>query len=202
MRIATRSLPMGLAAALVFSIACSSNSDSGAPAADGGAQDGASEASEAGDAGDGGVDPSFNADPQDLDATNGDPSLDIAGSWIYFDNNQPWVRVQFYASWPPPATLYFWSCQVFLGTADAPVVTYTVQDQNGTQTDSADGMDKTKITFAEEAKGFRVLFADATLQFDRYGLECSVKKTNTGTLAQDTSGAFQVTTKMQRTFGP
>jgi hypothetical protein len=63
-------------------------------------------------------------------------------------------------------------------------------------------MDKAKITFAAEPKGFRVLFADATLAFDRYGLECDVKKTNAGTLAQDTSGSFQVTTKETRTFGP
>ena len=83
------------------------------------------------------ADPSFNADPQDLDPTNGDPSLDIAGSWIYFDSGQPWVRAVFYGNWPPASTLYSWSCQVFLSTENAPVVTYTVQSLSGTQTDYA-----------------------------------------------------------------
>ncbi len=214
MRVARRSLSAGLVLrsfapgvvtiATCFSIACSSSGDSGQPAVDAGGGDAASEAGDAGDGGDGAVDPSFNADPMDLDATNGDPALDIAGSWIYFDNGRPWVRVEFYGAWPPPASLYFWSCSVLLGTVDAPVVTYTVQSQNGTQTDSVDpaAFDKSKITFAVEAKGFRVLFADASIAFDRYGLECSVKKTNTGTLAQDSSGSFVVGTKTSRTFGP
>ncbi|HEY8076652.1 MAG TPA: hypothetical protein VIF62_21150, partial [Labilithrix sp.] len=110
--------------------------------------------------------------------------------------------VEFYGNWPPPASIYFWSCSVLLGTVDAPVVTYTVQSQSGTQTDSVDGLDKAKVTFAVEAKGFRALFADATIAFDHYGLECDVKKTNMGTLAQDTSGSFAVGTKQARTFGP
>ncbi len=200
---ATRSLPTGLTlcscAALLLSTACSS-SDSAEP--NGGAQDAASEASSSTDGGDAGVDPSRNADPMDLDPANGDPSLDIAGSWIYFDRDQPWVRVELYGASPPPATLYFWSCSVLLGTANAPVVTYTVQTLNGTQSASAEGLDKAKVTFVTEPKGFRVLFADTTLQFDRYGPECSVKKTNGGTLAQDTSGTFSVTTKQSRSFGP
>jgi hypothetical protein len=189
-------------AALLSLIGCGSSGDSSQPADDGGAQDAiASDASADGGA-DAAADPSFNADPQDLDPANGDPSLDLAGSWIYFDNGQPWVRALSYGSWPPPSTLYSWSCQVFLSTANAPVATYTVQSLSGTQTDYADGLDKAKVTFAVEAKGFRVLFADATLQFDRYALQCTAQKAKTSTLVQDDSGSFIVKTKEQRTFGP
>lgn len=188
--------------ALLSLIACSSSSDSPPPSGDGGEQDAiASEASSEGGA-DAAADPSFHADPQDLDATNGDPSLDLAGSWIYFDNGQPWVRAVSYGSWPPASTLYSWSCQIFLSTANAPVVTYTVQSLSGTQTDYADGMDKAKITFVAEATGFRVLFADATLPFDRYALQCTSKKVQTSTLVQDDSGSFTFEAKEQRTFGP
>lgn len=190
--------------ALLSLIACgSSSSDSPQPTADdGGVQDAfASDASSEGGA-DAAADPSFNADPQDLDPTNGDPSLDLAGSWLYFESGQPWVRATFYGSWPPAATLYSWSCQIFLSTANAPVVTYTVQSLSGTQTDYADGLDKAKITFAAEAKGFRILFADTTLAFDRYALQCGAQKTKPSTLVQDDSGPFIVGTKDQRTFGP
>ena len=209
-RLALRSLGGALVcSALLHASGCSSSGDSPAGAVDSGSQDAATEASSTTDGGsDGAVDPSMNADPKDMDPTNGDPSLDIAGSWIFFDNNQPWVRASFYGNWPPAAALYSWSCSVLLGTANAPVVTYTVRSLSGTQTDLVDCagaptcIDKAKITFAAEPQGFRVLFADATLQFDHYGLECNVKKTNTGTLAEDTSGSFEVKTKEQRTFGP
>ncbi len=191
------------AAAFVLCACSSDASTAPSDAGDGGAPSDAIAASDSGDgSSDGNGDPSRNGDPQDLDPTNGDPSLDIAGSWIYFDANQPWIRAEFFGSWPPPATLYAWSCSVYLGTANAPVVTYTVQSLAGTQTDTAEGIDKAKITFAIEPKGFRVLFADATLQFDRYALECTVKKSNTGTLVQDASGAFEVKTKEPRAFGP
>lgn len=220
MRTTRRSLDAGLAlcslGAVLVSIgfavpACSSSGSNDAPVttSDGGEQDGAIDAIGTQDgAVDGGVDPSSHADPQDLDPTSGDPSLDIAASWIYFDNNQPWVRVQFYGTWPPPATLSYWSCSVSLGPVNAPAVTYLVRSLGGTQTDSVDCngapscIDKTKITFAAEPNGFRVLFADATLAFDHYGLECNVKKTNTGTLVTDTSGSFEVKNKEQRPFGP
>jgi hypothetical protein len=189
-------------AALLPLLACSSSSSAPSEPGDGGAADAlASDAAPDGGA-DAAADPLFNADPQDLDPTNGDPSLDIAGSWIYFDNGQPWVRALFYGSWPPASTLYSWSCQVFLSTANAPVVTYTVQSLSGTQTDYADGMDKAKITFAVEAKGFRVLFADAALQFDRYALQCTAQKTKASTLVQDDSGSFTFKAKEPRTFGP
>ena len=152
---------------------------------------------------DAGVDPSLNPDPQDLDPTNGDPSLDIAGSQIYFDNGQPWVRVAFYGPWPPAATVYSWACAVLLGTANAPVVTYTVQGTNGVQTTDAQGMAIAQITLATEPKGFRVLFANTTLVFDRYALECNVQVKDTGgKMLQDDSGPFVITTKMQKTFGP
>jgi hypothetical protein len=191
-----------VSATLLASIACgNSSSDSPQPTDDGGAPDAiASDASS--DGGADAADPSFNADPQDLDPASGDPSSDLAGSWIYFDNGQPWVRAVSYGSWPPASTLFSWSCQVFLSTANAPVVTYTVRFLGGTQTDYAEGMDKAKITFAAEAKGFRVLFADATLQFDRYALQCTLQKTMTSTLVQDDSGSFTVQTKESRTFGP
>jgi hypothetical protein len=146
--------------------------------------------------------PSSNVDPQDVDAASGDPSLDIAGSWLYFDGGQPWVRAVFYGSWPPAPALYAWSCQVFLSTANAPVATYTVQALAGTQTDYADGLDKTKITFVGEAKGFRVLFADASLAFDRYALQCTAQKSSTSPLTQDDRGAFTFEAKEQRSFGP
>jgi hypothetical protein len=202
-RVALRALTWALVpAALVPLIACGSSDSAEPTAGDGGAQDAlANEASAEGGA-DAAADPSFHADPQDLDPTNGDPSLDLAGSWIYFDNGQPWVRALTNGPWPPASTLYSWSCQVFLSTANAPVVTYTVQSLSGTKTDYADGMDKAKITFAAEAKGFRVLFADTTLQFDRYALQCTAQKTKASTLAQDDSGPFTVGTKDQRTFGP
>lgn len=191
-----------VAAALLSLTACGDSSDSPQPVDDGGAQDAtAVDASPEGGA-DAAADPSFNADPQDLDPASGDPSLDLAGSWIYFDNGQPWVRAVSYGSWPPASTLYSWSCQVFLSTANAPVVTYTVQFLGGTQTDYAEGMDKAKITFAAEAKGFRVLFADAALPFDRYALQCTAQKAKTSTLVQDDSGSFTVKTKEMRTFGP
>jgi hypothetical protein len=207
-----RSLPKGLAlcalcalgcalAGLLLSIACSSSSGSGSDQ-DAGA-DGAGDALDAADANDG-FDPTANIDPTDNDPMGYEPSLDIVRSWIYFDNGQPWVRVEFAASWPPPATLAYWSCSVSLGTADAPVETYTAQDFSGTRTDTSDTVPMSKITFAAEPKGFRVLFADATLKFDHYAIETSVKATNDAGAAtlQDTNGAFAVTTRMQRTFGP
>jgi len=204
-RVALRSAAWAVVpAALLSLIACgsSSDSDSPQPAGDGGTQDAiASDATSDGGA-DAAADPSFHADPQDLDPASGDPSLDLAGSWIYFDSGQPWVRAVSYGSWPPASTLYSWSCQVFLSTANAPVVTYTVQSLSGTQTDYAEGMDKAKITFAAEAKGFRVLFADATLQFDRYALQCTAQKAKTSTLVQDDSGSFTFEPKEPRTFGP
>jgi hypothetical protein len=81
-------------------------------------------------------------------------------------------------------------------------VTYTVQSLSGTQTVYVDGMDKAKVTFADEPKGFRLLFADATLQFDRYALQCTAQKVKTSTLAQDDSGSFTFKTKEPRAFGP
>jgi hypothetical protein len=202
-RVALRALAWAVVPAALFPlIACSSSSSETSDPVDGGALDAlASDASAEGSA-DAATDPLFNADPQDLDPTNGDLSLDLAGSWIYFDNGQPWVRALVYGSWPPPSTLYSWSCQVFLSTANAPVVTYTVQSLSGTQTVYVDGMDKAKVTFVDEAKGFRLLFADATLQFDRYALQCTAQKVKTSTLAQDDSGSFTFKTKEPRTFGP
>ncbi len=200
--------PLVLAVPL-SALACSSSSasksqpgnDGGAPGDDGGLADGA-----AGDGGhgdlDAGIDPSLNPDPKDLDPTNGDPSLDIGGSQIYFDKGAPWVRVEFYGAWPPAATVYSWACSVILGTQNAPVVTYTVQSTKGKQTDAVDGMDKAKVTLAVEPRGFRVLLGDATLVFDRYALECNVESTDTGTMVQDTSGSFVITTKIDRAFGP
>ena len=203
-RVALRSLTWAVIAAALLSLIACSSSDSSPPAGDGGTEDAVAidASSDGGADADAAADPSFNADPQDLDATNGDPSLDIAGSWIYFDGGQAWVRAVFYGDWPPASTLYSWSCQVFLSTENAPVVTYTVQSLSGTQTTYADGMDKAKITFATEAKGFRVLFADATLQFDRYALQCTAQKAKTSTLVQDDSGSFTFKTKEPRAFGP
>lgn len=186
-------------AALVGFVGCSSSDD--ATAAGSPLSDAASDAS-ATEGGDGAAEPFGNVDPKDIDPMNGDPSLDIAGSWIYFDKGQPWVRVEFQASWPPPTTLYFWTCSVLLGTANAPVVTYTMQTLNGTQATSAEGIEVAKVTFAAEPKGFRVLFTDTSLVFDRYGVECSLKKTKDSDLAQDTSGTFDVMSKKERTFGP
>jgi hypothetical protein len=77
-----------------------------------------------------------------------------------------------------------------------------VQSLSGTQTVYVDGMDKAKVTFADEPKGFRLLFADATLQFDRYALQCTAQKVKTSTLVQDDSGSFIFKTKEPRTFGP
>ncbi|CAN5924011.1 hypothetical protein BH11MYX4_BH11MYX4_18190 [soil metagenome] len=187
-------------AALLPLIACGSD-DPAAPADDGGAQDAVASDTTSDGGADAG-DPSFNADPQDLDPASGDPSLDIAGSWIYFDGGKPWVRAVSHGTWPPASTLYSWSCQIFLSTDNAPVATYTVQSLSGTQTDYAEGIDKAKITFAAEAKGFRVLFADATLPFDRYALQCTAQKAKGSTRVQDDSGSFTVKTKEQRTFGP
>jgi len=204
MRTGSRATRWALVPAVLLSLIGCSSSDSSPPAGDGGTQDAfvIDASSDGGADADAAADPSFNADPQDLDTTNGDPSLDIAGSWIYFDGGQPWVRAVFYGDWPPASTLYSWSCQVFLSIENAPVVTYTVQSLSGTQTTFAEGIDKAKITFATEAKGFRVLFADATLQFDRYALQCTAQKAKTSMLVQDDSGAFTVKTKETRTFGP
>jgi hypothetical protein len=207
--IATRVASGALAAAAVTAAllvplgGCTSSAEPAGPASDGGTQDAVvSDALPDAAAAEASAAPSFNADPQDVDAGVGDPSLDIAGSWIFFDAGQPWVRAEFYGGWPPPSTLYSWSCQVFLSTENAPVATYTVQSLSGTQTDYAEGIDKAKITFAVEPKGFRVLFADATLSFDRYALTCTSKLTSTSPLAQDDSGSFTVGTRETRTFGP
>jgi len=182
-------------------LACSSSSSAGGGgSSNGGTPDGA-----AGDGGTdaGAIDPSLNADPRDLDPATGDPSLDIGGSQIYFDNGQPWVRTVFYGAWPPAATIYSWACAVSLGTANAPVVTYNVQGTKGVQSSDAQGMPVEQITLATEPRGFRVLFASTTLVFDRYAIECDVQVQDTGgTMLQDTSGAFVVTTKTQKTFGP
>jgi hypothetical protein len=203
-RVALLWLARALAAAtLLTATACSSSSsEDPTPGPDGGQSDAlASDASS-----DGGADavapPGTNTDPQDLDPSNGDPSLDIASSSIYFDGGQPWVRAAFYGTWPPDATLYAWSCQVFLSTANAPVVTYTVRSLSGTQTDFAEGLPGAKITFAPEAKGFRVLFADASIAFDRYALQCTAQKVKASASVQDDSGPFLVTTKEARAFGP
>jgi hypothetical protein len=147
------------------------------------------------------VDPTHNADSVDLDPADGDPSLDIASSQIYFEGGAPWVRVAFFGPWPPSQQLYAWSCAVLLGTENAPVATYTVQGSAGTQSGFADGIDDAKVTFAVEAKGFRVRFGETTLAFDRYGIECSVQKTAAGAMVQDTSGNFVVGAKTDRPFG-
>lgn len=142
-----------------------------------------------------------NADPKDLDAKNGDPSLDIASSGLFFDNDVAWVRVVFYGDWPPPSQLDSWSCATILGTENAPVVNYTVHASHGAQTAAADGIVETKVTFAQEPRGFRVRFGDPTLAFDRYGIECTVQRSADGIAAQDTSGNFVITEKIQRGFG-
>ena len=197
-----RAWPLALAIPCICLLACSSKSsgDNGvggsgdAGAADVGADQGVSGLP---------IDPSLNLDPRDLDAVNGDPALDIGGSQLYFDKGAPWVRVVFYGAWPPPTTLYSWACSVVLGTQNAPVVNYTVQSLSGAaRTTTVDGMDPAKITFAVEPRGFRVLFADATLAFDRYGLECDVQAKDPGAMAADTSGSFVVTAKVERAFGP
>lgn len=143
-----------------------------------------------------------NQDPKDLDPATGDLALDIAASEIFFDNGAPWVRVQFFGAWPPPSQLYAWSCAVLLGTQNAPVATYTVQAHSGKLATVADGIDETKVTYVAEATGFRVLFGDAKLVFDRYGLDCTVQRTVDGATAEDTSGNFVVAEKVQRPFGP
>ncbi len=197
----------GYAGAVIMTLlpasACSSSDDSPATVNGDGGVDNDANALLGDAAADGAAaDPSRNADTQDLDPANGDPSLDISGSWIRFDSAEPWVRAEFFGSWPPPATLYSWSCSVLLGTKNAPLVTYTVRSLSGTQTDYAEGLDKAKITFKTEPNGFRVLFADSTLAFDRYGLECDVKKASSSPLVQDASGSFEVTNKEQGAFNP
>ena len=142
-----------------------------------------------------------NADPMELDAINGDPALDIASSDLYFDSGNPWVRVTFFGAWPPAQQLHSWQCSILLGTENAPVATYTTQGTSGVVTDFVEGIEKAKMTFVVEPKGFRVRFGEATLAFDRYGLECSVQKTPQGTRVQDTSGNFVVNAKIQRPFG-
>jgi hypothetical protein len=189
-----------LVALPLCAVACSSSSS---PAGGGGAGDdgGAGDSGVGLDAG--AIDPSLNPDPRDLDPAKGDPSLDIAGSQIYFDKDQPWVRAVFYGAWPPAATIYSWACSVSLGTANAPLVTYTVQGTKGVQTTDAQGIPLAQVTLATEPRGFRVLFASTTLVFDRYALECDVQvQDNGGTMLQDSSGAFVITTKMQKAFGP
>ncbi len=192
--------PLALALPLCL-LACSSKSQAN--------NNGGSSSGDAGDVGDGApqegglgaIDPSLNPDPQDLDPSNGDLSLDIAGSQVYFDKGAPWARVVFYGPWPPATTVYSWACSVALGTQNAPVVTYVVQASAGKQTDTVNGMDQAKVTFAAEPRGFRVLLADTTLVFDRYGVECTVQAKDIGKMSQDTSGAFVVTTKVERPFG-
>jgi hypothetical protein len=183
------SLPLALAM-----VACSANKDAASDAAvpDAGALvDGAPDV----------VDPTSNADPEDLDPVNGDPALDIASSEIFFDNGAPWVRVTFYGAWPPPAQLSSWACSVFLGTANVPVVTYTHLGSSGRESDEVDGIDAAKITYQKEPMGFRVRFGDTTIAFDRYAVQSTVEKTAGGAQAQDASGAFVVTTKTSRPFG-
>lgn len=143
-----------------------------------------------------------NQDPKDLDPTTGDPSLDVAASEIFFDNGAPWVRATFFGDWPPASSLYAWSCSVLLGTENAPVATYVIQGHSGKLATATDGIDETKITYAPEPKGFRVLFGDPKLAFDRYGLDCTVQRTVDSATAEDTSGNFVVSEKVQRPFGP
>jgi len=208
-RHALSSLACALVAGAVFALpACNQDEDDSQAGPDAAAPVDASSSSEGGDASaatdgaaEAAVDPTMNNDPKDLDAVNGDPALDIASSQIYFENGAPWVRVTFFGAWPPASTLYSWACSVLLGTENAPVATYTTQASSGTQSDFTDGIDKAKVTYAAEAKGFRVRFADTALVFDRYGVECSVQKTAQGTRVQDASGTFVVTTKVQRPFG-
>ena len=146
------------------------------------------------------VDPTLNPDPMDL-AAEGDPALDIAGSQLFFDNGEQWVRVAFFAAWPPPSSVYSWACSVLIGTENAPLVTYTPQGNSGVQSDFVDGIAAAKVTYVVEPKGFRVRFSDATLVFDRYGLECSIEKTVQSQRVQDVSGNFVLTGKIQRPFG-
>lgn len=193
---------------LVGFVACKSEEEEPATATDAGsAPDGATpDASpprvdpDAGE--DAGLEPGSNADPRDLDAVEGDPALDIAGSQLYFDNGAPWVRVKFWGAWPPAATTYSWSCSILLGTENAPAVSYSTQANSGVPSTLVDGILESKITFAAEPQGFRVMFGDPKIVFDRYGLECSYQKTATSQWVSDSSGTFVVTTKQSRTFGP
>jgi hypothetical protein len=182
--------PFPLACAL---LACSSATKSNAAPSDAGTADAPLDS--APDV----VDPMSNADPEDLE--NGDPALDIASSEILFDNGAPWVRVTFYGAWPPSPQISSWGCSVLLGTANAPVVTYTRLGSSGTESDEVNGIDAAKITYEKEPMGFRVRFGDTTLAFDRYAIESNVEVTAGGAEVQDSSGAFVITTKTQRPFG-
>lgn len=143
-----------------------------------------------------------NTDARDLDAADGDPALDIASSGIFFADGAPWVRVAFFGAWPPSTQTYAWACAVVLGTENAPTVTFTRFGDRGVTSDVAEGIDAAKVSFVDEAKGFRLRFADPSLAFDRYGVECTVQKTSQSPSVSDSSGTFPVEPRTPKAFGP
>lgn len=142
--------------------------------------------------------PGSNVDPRD----DAPASLDVATSQLFFDGASPWVRVTFFGAWPPSKATYAWACAVVLGTENAPSMTFTRFGDEGVTTDVVEGLDASKVVFADEPRGFRVRFAEPNLAFDRYGIECSVQETSTSPTASDTSGAFPVGERSPRAFGP
>jgi len=136
----------------------------------------------------------------DVDATHGDPALDIVTSQSFVDNGRPWIRVTFAGAWPRPP---YYSHYVKVMLRRAPMVTASHTDQlhDGVASTNTTGTAPANITFVPEANGFRVLFDDPALMFDGYAIECGVLKTMNGTFVQDTSGPFTFE-RTERPFGP
>lgn len=133
--------------------------------------------------------PSDVDDAGDLDAENGHPALDILASQSFLSAGQPWVRVRFVEAWPPPTSLASYQVKIdLLDGAQANKASFTLRFQAEDTVFSTTGIASDKTQFVAEAKGFRVLFGDASLAPASYAVESRVVKTSGGTEAQDTSG--------------
>lgn len=192
--IINRRTAAGLAGSSIALIVGCANDGPSAPSADGGADGEAGVALLP-------IDPTLNQDPPDLDRASGDPALDVGGSQLYFDGGAPWVRVAFYGAWPPARSFSVWGCSVLLGIENAPVASYTRQGDAGEESELVDGIDAAKVTYVAEANGFRVRFADPSIVFDRYAIQCNLQRTVDAPAVEDASGAFLVTPKIDKPFG-
>jgi hypothetical protein len=141
-----------------------------------------------------------NPDPVgDLDQTNGHPALDIAGTQAFVDGDQPWVRTTCSAMWPPPDDLYSWYCTATLYDGTVPVASCTEQRHAGTKSELVTGIDKSKVTFAIEAEGFRCKFAEP-IAHTSYGVECGTVIAQGKPRVTDETGTVPAT-KQQSSFG-
>jgi hypothetical protein len=134
---------------------------------------------------DGGTTALADPDPEDLDATNGDPSFDIVGSQSYRDGGAPWVRVHFAA---PIVIDSFYSDYVCvrLRSGSTETASFTTQVHDGQLDTFTTGVAPGDVVHVVEGNEVRVLFGGASPPAaDSYQIESGMLKTASSPFVQD-----------------